>query len=68
VVQDSIAQARARGTTILVAHCLSTLRDADRIAVFDQGHIVETGTFAELEAGNGLFSRLVHSSSDSRAE
>ncbi len=67
-VQDSLARARTRRTTIVVAHRLSTLRDADRIVVFDRGQIVETGTFAELEAGSGLFGRLVHSSSDSRAD
>jgi ATP-binding cassette subfamily B protein len=46
-------------TTILVAHRLSTLRDADRILVFDEGCIVEAGTYVELVQQGGLFSELV---------
>jgi len=38
----------AHRTTILVAHRLTTLRDADRILVFDAGHIVEEGTYDDL--------------------
>jgi ATP-binding cassette subfamily B protein len=42
-----------------VAHRLTTLRDADRIVVFDEGRIVETGTFDELVRRGGVFSELV---------
>jgi ATP-binding cassette subfamily B protein len=65
-VQEAVARSRADRTTVVVAHRLSTLRDADRILVFDQGRIVESGGFEELERGNGLFSRLVRSTGDVR--
>jgi hypothetical protein len=46
-------------TTIAIAHRLSTLRNADRLLVFDQGRLVEQGTHNELMALNGLYSSLV---------
>jgi len=46
-------------TTIVIAHRLSTVRDADRLAVLDRGCLVETGTHAELLARNGLYARLI---------
>ena len=45
-------------TRILVAHRLSTIRDADRILVMDGGTIAEAGTYDELVAKGGLFARL----------
>ena len=48
----------AERTTILVAHRLSTLRDADRILVFDEGRIVEVGTFDNLVVAGGVFTEL----------
>ncbi len=48
-----------RRTTIAIAHRLSTLRNADRLLVFDQGRLVEQGTHAELMALDGLYSSLV---------
>ena len=50
---------RLKATRILVAHRLSTIRNADRIYVIDKGKVVEEGTFTELSARPGLFSRLV---------
>jgi len=45
-------------TRIVVAHRLSTVRDADRIYVMDQGTVVESGTFDQLMERKGLFARL----------
>jgi ABC-type multidrug transport system fused ATPase/permease subunit len=45
-------------TTFVIAHRLSTIRGATRILVFDQGHIVETGTFDELLRLGGRFAEL----------
>ena len=61
VVQMALGLTSADRTTILVAHRLSTLRDADRILVFDEGRIVEMGSYVELVQQGGLFSELVMS-------
>jgi glucan exporter ATP-binding protein len=45
-------------TTFVIAHRLATIRNADRILVFDNGRIVETGTFDELVATGGRFAEL----------
>jgi ATP-binding cassette, subfamily B, bacterial len=60
-VQKAIEEARADRTVILVAHRLSTLTDADRILVFDQGRIAETGSYDELVKRGGHFSEMVFS-------
>jgi glucan exporter ATP-binding protein len=46
-------------TSFIIAHRLSTIRDADEILVFDDGHIVERGSFAALLAAGGNFATLV---------
>ncbi len=46
-------------TTFIIAHRLSTVRDADRIVVLRHGRIVEAGQFDDLVNAKGLFSRLV---------
>ena len=45
-------------TTFVIAHRLSTVRNATRILVFDHGRIVETGTFDELVRRGGVFTEL----------
>lgn len=45
--------------TLIVAHRLSTIRDADRILVRRDGHLVEDGTHEELLANHGEYVRLV---------
>jgi ATP-binding cassette subfamily B protein len=46
-------------TTFIIAHRLSTVRDADEILMFDNGHIVERGSFQTLLAQQGRFAELV---------
>jgi ATP-binding cassette subfamily C protein CydCD len=46
-------------TTIVIAHRLSTVRNADLLVVLDRGHVVETGSHVELVARNGLYARLI---------
>ena len=46
-------------TVVVVAHRLSTVRDADKIVVLDKGHIVEEGTHQELTALRGTYYKLV---------
>jgi len=45
-------------TTFVIAHRLSTIRNATRILVFDNGQVVESGTFDELVAKDGPFAQL----------
>ncbi len=55
VIHDALADVTRGLTTVLVAHRRSTLQLADRIAVLDQGRIVDIGTQAELTARNAQF-------------
>ncbi len=57
-IQEGLAALRRGRTTILVAHRLSTVRDADRILVLRRGEIVEQGDHAALLAQDGLYRRL----------
>ena len=66
-VQQAINAARADRTVILVAHRLSTLLDTDRIFVFDDGRVVESGTYHELVRRGGVFAELVRSAEDGSA-
>jgi ATP-binding cassette subfamily B protein len=57
-VQAAMAELKQGRTTIIIAHRLSTVREADRVLVFDAGRIVEQGRHAELIDGRGLYARL----------
>jgi len=65
---DAVSEAQVRGaldalmrerTTIVIAHRLSTVRNADFLVVLDRGRVVETGSHAELVTRNGLYARLI---------
>ncbi|MDR3507592.1 MAG: ABC transporter ATP-binding protein [Caulobacteraceae bacterium] len=57
-VQVALERLMAGRTTLLIAHRLSTVKNADRIYVIDQGQVVETGTHNQLVRAGGLYARL----------
>ncbi|WKY07567.1 hypothetical protein Q1695_007212 [Nippostrongylus brasiliensis] len=59
VVQQALENASKGRTTIVVAHRLSTIRNANRIIAMKDGVVVEIGTHCELMARNGLYHELV---------
>jgi ATP-binding cassette, subfamily B, bacterial MsbA len=58
LVQEALDHLMQGRTTLIVAHRLSTIRAAHRIAVLDDGWLVELGTHDELLEGRGLYARL----------
>ena len=57
-IQRSMQVITRGRTTLVVAHRLSTIVNADRIYVLDQGHVIEMGSHAQLLADNGLYAAL----------
>ncbi|MEO1793147.1 MAG: glucan ABC transporter ATP-binding protein/ permease [Pseudomonadota bacterium] len=58
-IKRGLDQLRSGRTTLIIAHRLSTVADADQILVFDRGRIIERGKFDELVRLNGTFAQLV---------
>ncbi len=58
-VKDAIDGLRRDRTTFIIAHRLTTVRDADMVIFMDKGRVIEKGGFAELAATNGRFAALL---------
>jgi subfamily B ATP-binding cassette protein MsbA len=57
-IQEAMQKAMRGRTSIIIAHRLSTVREADRILVLDKGMVVEEGSHEELRKAGGLYERL----------
>jgi ATP-binding cassette subfamily B protein len=67
LVQDALDKLMQGRTTLIIAHRLATVTNADRILVMEQGRIVASGTHAELIAEGGLYARLARLQFDKAA-
>jgi ATP-binding cassette subfamily B protein len=68
LIRQAMQRLRAGRTSFVIAHRLSTVRNADLILVMDHGRIVEQGTHAQLLAANGCYTRLYAAQFDAGSE
>ncbi|OIH82177.1 multidrug ABC transporter ATP-binding protein [Arthrobacter sp. UCD-GKA] len=68
LVQEALDRLAVGRTTLMIAHRLSTVENADRLAVLESGAIVERGSPAELRYADGPFARLVAAGEERAAE
>ena len=61
-VKSAIDSLRRNRTTFIIAHRLSTVREADLVIFLDHGQIAEMGTFNDLSQSNGRFAALLRAS------
>src|SRR3546814_3563004 len=67
LVQQALEHLMERRTTLVIAHRLATVRNADRIVVMDGGRIVDQGKHDQLIARDGLYARLARLQFDAAA-
>jgi len=58
IIQQSLTELAKNRTTLVIAHRLATIRNADRVIVVTKNGIEEDGTYDELVAANGVFANL----------
>jgi ABC-type multidrug transport system fused ATPase/permease subunit len=59
-IQDSIDALKGKVTVVIIAHRLSTVKNADRVYVLDEGRVIEQGSYEELRMReNGEFRRMM---------
>ncbi|HEY6433999.1 MAG TPA: ATP-binding cassette domain-containing protein, partial [Acetobacteraceae bacterium] len=59
IIQAALSRLMAGRTTLILAHRLSSVIDADRILVLEEGHVAESGTHTQLISRNGSYRRLM---------
>ncbi len=59
LIQEAIGRLLQNRTTLIIAHRLSTVRNADRLVVLEKGSVVETGTHDELLSCGGIYTRMI---------
>jgi ATP-binding cassette, subfamily B, bacterial MsbA len=68
LVQEALDRLMRDRTTVIIAHRLSTVHNANRIAVLDQGRIVELGNHSQLMLASGLYARLYNMQLQTKTE